>query len=125
MIAPHVFWNDRLGDRRGRPDAHGAAAGLLKSFSAADLGGFAIKAALDRAGDRRRPGAVRDHGPGPVGRRGPDPGPPGRRQGRHPDERPGAHRHRVCLSGLDAIALADQLIRAGEFDTSWRAARSP
>ena len=23
---------------------------------------------------------------------------------------------KVCLSGLDAIALADQLIRAGEFD---------
>ena len=24
--------------------------------------------------------------------------------------------NKVCLSGLDAIALADQLIRAGEFD---------
>ena len=29
---------------------------------------------------------------------------------------PGAHINKVCLSGLDAIALADQLIRAGEFE---------
>ena len=29
---------------------------------------------------------------------------------------PGLTVNKVCLSGLDAIALADQLIRAGEFD---------
>lgn len=34
--------------------------------------------------------------------------------------------NKVCLSGLDAIALADQLIRAGEFDVVVvEAARSP
>ncbi len=33
--------------------------------------------------------------------------------------------NKVCLSGLDAIALADQLIRAGEFDVVVAAARSP
>ena len=35
---------------------------------------------------------------------------------RHPDDRPALTINKVCLSGLDAIALADQLIRAGEFD---------
>ena len=62
----------------------GRLLGSLKDFSGADLGGFAIKAALERAGRRARPGRVRDHGPGAAGRRRPDPGPPGRRQGRHP-----------------------------------------
>ena len=69
----------------------GRLLGSLKSFSGADLGGVAIKAALDRAGHRRRPGAVRDHGPGAPGRGRADPGAPGGRQGRHPDERPRAH----------------------------------
>ena len=32
--------------------------------------------------------------------------------------------NKVCLSGLDAIALADQLIRAGEFESSSPAAWS-
>ena len=29
---------------------------------------------------------------------------------------PSININKVCLSGIDAIALADQLIRAGEFD---------
>ncbi len=33
-----------------------------------------------------------------------------------PMEVPALTINKVCLSGLDAIALADQLIRAGEFD---------
>ena len=40
---------------------------------------------------RRRPGRLRDHGPGAAGRRRPDHRPPGRGQGRHPDERPVDH----------------------------------
>ncbi len=60
---------------------------------------------------RRRPGAgrVRDHGPGAAGRRRPDPRPPGRRQGRHPDDRAGADdqqgvpvRHRRHRAGRPA-----------------------
>ena len=59
-----------------------SCAGALAGFSAADLGGFAIKAALERAGvapdqvDYVFMGQVLD------GRPGPDAGPPGRGQGR-------------------------------------------
>ena len=64
----------------------GRLLGSLKDFSGADLGGVAIKAALERAGISRRPGRLRDHGPGAPSRRRADHRPPGRRQGRHPDE---------------------------------------
>ena len=95
----------------------GRLLGSLKGFSGAQLGGVAIKAALERAGVA--PEQVQYVIMGQVlhGRRRPDPGPAGRGGRRHPD---GACRpltiNKVCLSGLDAIALADQLIRAGEFD---------
>ena len=59
----------------------GRLLGSLKGFSGSDLGGIAIKGALEKAGVRRRPGRLRDHGPGPHGRRRPDPRPPGRGQG--------------------------------------------
>ena len=93
----------------------GRLLGNLKDFSAADLGGVAIKAALANGGVAR-PGPVRDHGPGAAGRRRPDPGPAGGRQAGIPMTTPALTINKVCLSGLDAIALADQLIRAGEFD---------
>ena len=95
----------------------GRLLGSLKDFSGADLGGVAIKAALERSGRAPGPGRLRDHGPGAAGRRRADPGAPGRGQGGHPDVAcPALTINKVCLSGLDAIALADQLIRAGEFD---------
>lgn len=114
---PHV-WNDRyhLSDRRGRPYAHGRLLGSLKSFSGADLGGFAIKAALDRAGiggDQVQyviMGQVLQAGAGQI---------PARQaavKAGIPMNVPALTINKVCLSGLDAIALADQLIRAGEFD---------
>ena len=68
----------------------GRLLGSLKDFSGADLGGVAIKAALEQAGvapdqvDYVIMGQVLQAGAGP------DPRPPGRRQGRHPDDRPGA-----------------------------------
>ena len=68
----------------------GRLLGSLKDFSGSDLGGFAIKGALEKAGVRPGPGRLRHHGPGAAGRRGPDPRPPGRRKRRHPDDRPGA-----------------------------------
>ena len=61
--------------------------GARRRSAATDLGGFAIKAALERAGRRPRPGRLRVHGPGAAGRRRPDHGPPGGGQGRHPDDR--------------------------------------
>ena len=67
-----------------------------------------------RAGRRRpRPGRLRLHGPGAPGRRRPDHRPPGRRQRRHPDDRAATTVNKVCLSGLNAIYLADLMIQAG------------
>ncbi|MFI0984606.1 acetyl-CoA C-acetyltransferase [Streptomyces exfoliatus] len=94
----------------------GRLLGSLKSFSGADLGGFAIKAALDRAGiDGRQVqyvimGQVLQAGAGQI---------PARQaavKAGIPMNVPALTINKVCLSGLDAIALADQLIRAGEFD---------
>jgi acetyl-CoA C-acetyltransferase len=94
----------------------GRLLGSLKDFSGADLGGFAIKAALERAGiagDQVQyviMGQVLQAGAGQI---------PSRQaavKAGIPMNVPSITINKVCLSGLDAIALADQLIRAGEFD---------
>src|SRR3954454_25225624 len=94
----------------------GRLLGSLKSFSGADLGGFAIKAALDRAGiggDQVQyviMGQVLQAGAGQI---------PSRQaavKAGIPMNVPSLTVNKVCLAGLDAMALADQLIRAGEFD---------
>ncbi|MGW2086601.1 acetyl-CoA C-acetyltransferase [Streptomyces sp. NPDC001880] len=94
----------------------GRLLGSLKSFSGADLGGIAIKAALDRAGiggdqvEYVIMGQVLQAGGGQM---------PARQaavKAGIPMNVPALTVNKVCLSGLDAIALADQLIRAGEFD---------
>ncbi|GCD42964.1 acetyl-CoA acetyltransferase [Streptomyces paromomycinus] len=94
----------------------GRLLGSLRSFSGADLGGAAIKAALDRAGiggDQVQyviMGQVLQAGAGQI---------PARQaavKAGIPMSVPALTVNKVCLSGLDAIALADQLIRAGEFD---------
>lgn len=94
----------------------GRLLGSLKSFSGAELGGFAIKSALQRAGisgDQVQyviMGQVLQAGAGQI---------PARQaavKGGIPMDVPALTINKVCLSGLDAIALADQLIRAGEFD---------
>ncbi|WP_381794047.1 acetyl-CoA C-acetyltransferase [Streptomyces niveus] len=94
----------------------GRLLGSLKSFSGADLGGFAIKAALERAGVSGAQvqyvimGQVLQAGAGQI---------PARQaavKAGVPMDVPALTINKVCLSGLDAIALADQLIRAGEFD---------
>lgn len=94
----------------------GRLLGSLRSFSGADLGGFAIKAALDRAGiggDQVQyviMGQVLQAGAGQI---------PARQaavKAGIPMSVPALTVNKVCLSGLDAIALADQLIRAGEFE---------
>jgi acetyl-CoA C-acetyltransferase len=94
----------------------GRLLGSLKDFSAAQLGGVAIKAALERAGVAPEQvqyvimGQVLTAGAGQI---------PARQAavaaGISMDV-PALTINKVCLSGLDAIALADQLIRAGEFD---------
>ncbi|WP_432003935.1 acetyl-CoA C-acetyltransferase [Streptomyces sioyaensis] len=94
----------------------GRLLGSLRTFSGADLGGVAIKAALDRAGiggDQVQyviMGQVLQAGAGQI---------PARQaavKAGVPMSVPALTINKVCLSGLDAIALADQLIRAGEFD---------
>ncbi|RKS10544.1 acetyl-CoA C-acetyltransferase [Nocardiopsis sp. Huas11] len=94
----------------------GRLLGSLAGFSAADLGGFAIKAALERAGISGEQvgyvvmGQVLQAGAGQI---------PSRQaavKAGIPMSVPSVTINKVCLSGLDAIALADQLIAAGEFD---------
>ena len=88
--------------------------GALSSFSAADLGGFAIAEALARAGvapdevDHVVMGQVLMAGQGQV---------PARQaavKAGIPMSTPSVNVNKVCLSGLNAIYLADQMIRAGD-----------
>ncbi|HEY0451769.1 acetyl-CoA C-acetyltransferase [Actinophytocola sp.] len=94
----------------------GRLLGSLKDFTGAQLGGVAIKAALDRAGvapeqvEYTIMGQVLTAGAGQI---------PARQAAVAagiPMDVPALTINKVCLSGLDAIALADQLIRAGEFE---------
>ena len=92
----------------------GRLLGALKGFSGSELGGFAIKGALDRAGisataiDYVIMGQVLQAGAGQISARQ-----AAVAAGIVMDV-PALTINKVCLSGLDAIALADQLIRAGE-----------
>src|SRR5215469_2440450 len=94
----------------------GRLLGSLASKSASELGGVAIAGALDRAGigpDRIQyviMGHVLQAGAGQITSRQ-----AAVAAGIGMDV-PALTVNKVCLSGLDAIALADQLIRAGEFD---------
>ncbi|MGP3914629.1 acetyl-CoA C-acetyltransferase [Nonomuraea sp. 10N515B] len=94
----------------------GKLLGALSGQSAVELGGIAIKAALERAGVAPEAveyvimGQVLQAGAGQI---------PSRQaavKAGIPMTVPSITINKVCLSGLDAIALADQLIRAGEFD---------
>jgi acetyl-CoA acetyltransferase len=70
----------------------GRLLGSLKSFSGADLGGFAIKAALEKT--RVNPAEIQYVIMGQVltAGGGPDTGPAGSRQGRRADDRSGGDR---------------------------------
>ncbi len=80
----------------------GKMSGALASFTAADLGGFAIKAALERAGVS--PEEVEHVIMGQVLMAG------------IPMSVPSINVNKVCLSGLNSIYLANQMIQAGEAD---------
>jgi acetyl-CoA C-acetyltransferase len=92
----------------------GRLLGGFKDLSAPDLGGVAIKAALEKAGvtpdrvDYVIMGQVLQAGVGQI---------PARQaavKGGIAMDVPALTLNKVCLSGINAIALADQLIRAGE-----------
>jgi len=94
----------------------GKMSGALSSFSAAQLGGFAIKDALIRAGvkpeevDHVIMGQVLMAGQGQV---------PSRQAAVNagiPMNVPAVNINKVCLSGLNAIYLADQMIQSGDAD---------
>ena len=94
----------------------GRLLGGLKDRSAAELGGVAIKAALEKAGitgdqvDYLIMGQVISAGAGQN---------PARTAGIAaglPMSLPSITINKVCLSGINAIATADQLIRAGEHE---------
>jgi len=94
----------------------GRLLGSLASKSASDLGGVAIAAALERAGvgpDRVQyviMGQVLQAGAGQITAR------QAAVKAGIPMTVPAVTVNKVCLSGLDAIALAAQLIKLGEYD---------
>jgi acetyl-CoA C-acetyltransferase len=94
----------------------GRLLGGLKGFSAAELGGVAIKSALERSGvspeqvDYVVMGQVLQAGAGQI---------PARQAAVNagiPMSVPAMTLNKVCLSGVNAIAHADQLVRLGECD---------
>ncbi|HEY0952724.1 acetyl-CoA C-acetyltransferase [Nocardioides sp.] len=94
----------------------GRLLGGLKGLSAADLGGVAIKGALEKAGITGEQveyvvmGHVIQAGAGQITAR------QAAVKGGVPMNVPAITINKVCLSGINAIALADQLIRAGEHE---------
>jgi acetyl-CoA C-acetyltransferase len=92
----------------------GKLSGALSPFSASDLGGIAIAAALERAGvspdqvDYVIMGQVLQAGGGQLTAR------QAARAAGVPMSVPATTINKVCLSGLNAIHLADQMISAGE-----------
>ena len=95
----------------------GKFGGALGDLEAVDLGGIAIRAALERAGvepadiDYVIMGQVLQAGGGQITAR------QAAVRAGLPQTVPAITINKVCLSGLNAIALADQLIRAGEVET--------
>ncbi len=94
----------------------GKLGGAFKDLTAMDLGGIAVRAALERAGvtgdqvDYVILGQVLQAGQGQITAR------QAAYKGGVPMSVPALTVNKVCLSGLSAIAMADQLIRAGEFE---------
>ncbi len=100
----------------GARTAIGRFGGGLSTLPAVELGGIAIRSAIERAGiapgevDYVIMGQVLQAGAGQI---------TARQAAVHagvPIEVPALTINKVCLSGLNAIALADQLIRAGEVE---------
>lgn len=94
----------------------GRLLGSLKGLTGADLGGIAIAGAIERSGIRPDQveyvimGHVLQAGAGQITAR------QAAVKAGIPMTVPAVTINKVCLSGMNAIALADQMIRAGEFD---------
>src|SRR3546814_16834472 len=96
----------------------GKLSGALAGFSAAELGGLAIKAALERAGLSAEQveyvfmGQVLQAGAGQIASR------QAAVNAGIPMTVPATTINKVCLSGVHTIHLADQMTQAGEADTN-------
>jgi acetyl-CoA C-acetyltransferase len=94
----------------------GKLSGAFASLTAMDLGGFAIRAALERAGVKPEDvdyvfmGQVLQAGQGQITAR------QAAVKGGIPMTVPCTTVNKVCLSGLNSIYLADQMINAGDAD---------
>ena len=94
----------------------GKLSGALAGFTAMDLGGLAIKAALERGGvgaeqvDYVVMGQVLQAGQGQITAR------QAALKAGIPMTTPALTINKVCLSGVNAIYLADQMIQAGDAD---------
>ncbi len=94
----------------------GRFGGAFKDVPATSLGAHAIRAALERSGVQGKDvdyvimGQVLQAGAGQITAR------QAAIEAGIPQEVPAITINKVCLSGLNAIALADQLIRAGEVE---------
>src|SRR5438067_8594847 len=94
----------------------GKLSGTLASLTAMDLGGFAIKAALERAGltpeeiDYVVMGHVLQAGQGQITAR------QAAVKAGIPMTTPATTVNKVCLSGLNTVYLADQMIQNGDAD---------
>jgi acetyl-CoA C-acetyltransferase len=96
----------------------GRFGGALRDLKAVELGGLAISAALERSAvsgsdiDYVILGQVLQAGAGQITAR------QAAIRGGVPQEVPAITINKVCLSGLNAIAMADQMIRAGDLTTA-------
>jgi acetyl-CoA C-acetyltransferase len=96
----------------------GRFGGALRDLNAVELGGLAISAALERSGVTGSDieyvimGQVLQAGAGQITAR------QAAIRGGVPQEVPAITINKVCLSGLNAMAMADQMIRAGDLTTA-------
>ena len=94
----------------------GKMGGALKSFDATDLGGFVIANAVERAEIKPEQvqkvvfGQVLQAGQGQI------PSRQAQIKGGIPKEVPSETINKVCASGMRAIGLADQAVRAGDLE---------
>ena len=100
----------------GARTAIGRLLGSLKDFPAAQLGGIVIKAALERSGISADQADYVIMGQVVQAGAGQNPARQAAVAAGLPMSVPAMTINKVCLSGLESIALAAQLIRAGEFD---------
>src|SRR6478735_7342267 len=116
MTMTHTFSDSATVIVAGARTPTGRFRGDLGSMPATELGGIAIRGALERA--LLPPSSVGYVIMGQVisAGAGQNPARIAAAEAGIPMSVPAVTINKVCLSGIDAIVLADQLIRAGEYD---------